>query len=125
MTKCQQTAKTERKETFRFLKIEIMFLKQIDGDVLVELDFNEEDAFVLGRGPLLKITDTKLSRNQAQIKKVNDSYEFSGVKGKQCYFKLKETDEWSQSDEIVELQDKCFISLMPEKYVYEVIYNLK
>ena len=105
-----------------------MLLKQIDCvDHKIELVFDEFTTEInIGRGPLLKISDTKLSRKQAQIIKINsnDTYELSIVNtGKSCYFKLKDSDEWNLVESKVELENESYFSLLPEKYIFQVILD--
>ena len=106
-----------------------MLLKQIDCvDHKIELVFDEFTTEInIGRGPLLKISDTKLSRKQAQIIKFDggsDTYELSTVNtGKKCYFKLKEGDEWTLVESKVELENESYFSLLPEKYIFQVILD--
>ena len=105
----------------------MLLLKQIDcGDHKFELDFDHQKQINIGRGPLLKISDTKLSRKQAEIIKIDDTYELSIVNtGKKCYFKLKDEDEWSLVESKVELENECYFSLLPEKYIFQVILDKK
>ena len=104
-----------------------MLLKQIDCDQEIDLVFDEFTTEInIGRGPLLKISDTKLSRKQAQIIKINgsDTYELSIVNtGKSCYFKLKDSDEWNLVESKVELENESYFSLLPEKYIFQVILD--
>ena len=106
-----------------------MLLKQIDCDQEIDLVFDEFTTEInIGRGPLLKISDTKLSRKQAEIIKIDgtgsNTYELSIVNtGKTCYFKLKEEDEWSLVESKVELENECYFSLLPEKYIFQVILD--
>ena len=101
-----------------------MNLKRIDEkSAPIPLNFDENSTIFLGRGPLLKISDTKISRNHAQIVKVrDDTFEFSNVKSKPCFYKLQETDQWTQlaDSEKVKLENNSFIKLTTESYIFQV-----
>ena len=110
-----------------------MLLKQIDnsgpGDKdenEIELIFDEFTTQInIGRGTLLKIKDTKIAKQHAQIIKINTghTYELSTANtGKTCYYKLKGDDEWTLVQSKVELKNESYFSLMPEKYIFQVMW---
>ena len=70
-----------------------MLLKRVDdlGVAIEKLTVNPIEGVILGRGPLMKITDTKISRNHAKIV-YNDekkSLVFINTGKKPCYIKKK------------------------------------
>ena len=104
-----------------------MLLKRVDdlGVAIEKLIVNPIEGVILGRGPLMKITDTKISRNHAKIV-YNDekkSLVFINTGKKPCYIKQnKENEEFSfvEKDESVEIYDGSIIGLLPDQYIYEI-----
>jgi len=104
-----------------------MFLKRLDdlGVAIEKLIVDPNEGVILGRGPLMKITDTKISRNHAKI--VIDSDKnclvFINIGKKPCYTKEnKEEEEFSfvEKDESVEIGNGSVIGLLPDQYIYEI-----
>ena len=67
----------------------------------------------------------KIAKQHAQIIKINagHTYELSTANtGKTCYYKLKGDDEWTLVQSKVELKNESYFSLMPEKYIFQVMW---
>ena len=104
-----------------------MILKRLDdlGVAIDELTVDANEGVILGRGPLLKITDTKISRNHAKIIYDNEkqSLVFMNTGKKPCYIKqTKEEKEFSfvEKDECIEIGGGSIFGLLPDKYIYEI-----
>ena len=104
-----------------------MLLKRVDdlGVAIEKLIVDPIEGVILGRGPLMKIADTKISRNHAKIVFDNDkkSLVFINTGKKPCYIKQKkENEEFSfvEKDESVEIFDGSIIGLLPDQYIYEI-----
>ena len=104
-----------------------MILKRLDdlGVAIDELTVDANEGVILGRGPLLKITDTKISRNHAKIIYDNEkqSLVFINTGKKPCYIKqTKEEKEFNfvEKDECIEIGGGSTIGLLPDQYIYEI-----
>ena len=104
-----------------------MLLKRLDdlGVAIDELTVDANEGVILGRGPLLKITDTKISRNHAKIIYDNEkqSLVFMNTGKKPCYIKqTKEEKEFSfvEKDESIEIGGGSIFGLLPDQYIYEI-----
>jgi len=104
-----------------------MILKRLDdlGVAIDELTVDANEGVILGRGPLLKITDTKISRNHAKIIYDNEkqSLVFMNTGKKPCYIKqTKEEKEFSfvEKDECIEIGGGYIFGLLPDQYIYEI-----
>ena len=104
-----------------------MILKRLDdlGVAIDELTVDANEGVILGRGPLLKITDTRISRNHAKIIYDNEkqSLVFMNTGKKPCYIKqTKEEKEFSfvEKDECIEIGGGYIFGLLPDKYIYEI-----
>jgi hypothetical protein len=103
-----------------------MYLTRLDDDTdpKVTFDSSKLTELILGRGPVLKITDTKVSRNQAKIHfdPVAKKFTFVNLSVKPCYHKIKEDDDWTfvEKDEIIPLENDHVIGLLPHKFIYQI-----
>ena len=104
-----------------------MFLKRVDdlGVAIEKLIADPNEGVILGRGPLMKITDTKISRNHAKIIFDNEKkcLVFINIGKRPCYVKQKkEQEEFSfvEKDETVEISSGSIIGLLPNQYIYEI-----
>ena len=104
-----------------------MFLKRLDnlGVAIDKLIIDHREGVILGRGPVTKITDTKISRNHAKIiyDEEKKSLVFINVGKHTCYIKRsKEETEFSfvERNKTVEIGDGSVFGLLPDKYIYEI-----
>ena len=104
-----------------------MILKRLDdlGVAIDELTVDANEGVILGRGPLLKITDTKISRNHAKIiyDSEKQSLVFINTGKKPCYIKqTNEEKEFSfvEKDECIEIGGGYIFGLLPDQYIYEI-----
>merc|ERR1712223_2143460 len=104
-----------------------MFLKRLDnlGVAIDKLIIDHSEGVILGRGPVTKITDTKISRNHAKIiyDEEKKSLVFINVGKHTCYIKRsKEETEFSlvEKNKSVEIGDGSVFGLLPDKYIYEI-----
>ena len=105
-----------------------MFLKRIDNDPAIAIDKLEvpkDSEIILGRGPLMKITETKLSRKQGKIQFDTDKkcFIFTNTSKLPGFIKHDKTEQSFKSiepNETVHLKNGTVIGILSDKYIYEV-----
>jgi len=106
-----------------------MILRRLDdqGVAIEELSVDLNEDLILGRGPLMKITDTRISRNHAKLTfdKEKKLLVFMNIGKKPCYVKQKQTEvekEFSviEKDESIELENGSVFGLLEDQYIYEI-----
>ena len=106
-----------------------MILKRLDEkdstDYDIAVDANKTPEVTLGRGPITKITDTKISRNHIKLTfdTQSEKWTLTNLNVKQFYFKKhanQECFETIEKSEAIEVKENFVLGFYQDKLLYEV-----
>ncbi|XP_041108878.1 aprataxin and PNK-like factor [Polyodon spathula] len=95
-------------------------LEPVDGGSLISLTDGET---VVGRGPLLGVTDKRVSRNHSLLEVIEDQLRIKPTHFNPCFYQssIEDTPRPLEKDKWQPLYPGNLFSLLPDKYIFRVI----